>query len=87
MIEPDLGSLSVEYVEAPYAQYLDEPAGLAPEWREYFRRVSEGNGRTVGGGRGPTFRCRAYSTRRLGAGWGRRGADCRPRAYRNRWTC
>lgn len=36
----DLNSSSVEYLEALYTQFLDDPSQVAPEWREYFQRLS-----------------------------------------------
>ena len=38
--------MSLDYVERIYADYLDNPADLSSEWREYFDKI-EGNGSTV----------------------------------------
>ena len=37
-------TLSVEYLERLYLSYLEDPAQLSPEWREFFEGWSSGNG-------------------------------------------
>lgn len=39
-----LNPLSTGYVEQIYAEYLQDPSRVEPAWREYFRRVADGNG-------------------------------------------
>lgn len=34
-------SSNLSYVEAQYLQFLDDPASVTPDWREYFQHVSD----------------------------------------------
>ena len=48
-------SLSLEYVEQLYEQYLADPLRVAPAWRDYFEREVGGNGHAAAP-LAPTFR-------------------------------
>src|SRR5256885_14767997 len=37
-------SVSLEFIEALYANYLRDPESVAPDWQQYFQALSEGNG-------------------------------------------
>jgi 2-oxoglutarate dehydrogenase E1 component len=50
----DLNSQSLEYVEQLYGQYIEDPAGVPPDWREYFTRLDGQRGAVRP--RGPSFR-------------------------------
>ncbi|HOF38481.1 MAG TPA: 2-oxoglutarate dehydrogenase E1 component [Candidatus Hydrogenedentes bacterium] len=39
--ETELSSLSLEFMEGLYEQYLDQPDSIPADWREYFRRLSD----------------------------------------------
>jgi len=45
MGETDLpNSVSLEFVEALYADFLRDPDSVPPDWRNYFRNFPDGNG-------------------------------------------
>src|SRR5262245_10661446 len=47
MSKEDLpNSVSLEFVEALYEDYLRDPKSVSEEWRTYFQRLSQGNGFT-----------------------------------------
>jgi 2-oxoglutarate dehydrogenase E1 component len=37
-------SVSLEFVESLYAEFLRDPAAVPPDWRNYFQTLSDGNG-------------------------------------------
>ena len=39
--ETELSSLSLEFMEGLYEQYLDHPDSIPADWREYFRQLSD----------------------------------------------
>src|SRR5881296_1774762 len=49
-------SVSLEFVEALYADYLRDPESVPPDWRQYFQSLSEGNGFSKGQSLTPEFR-------------------------------
>jgi 2-oxoglutarate dehydrogenase E1 component len=51
----DPNSLSLPFVEGLYADYLENPSSVAPDWRRYFEGIS-GNGAARAAQLGPTFR-------------------------------
>src|SRR2546427_12606150 len=51
-----LNSVNLEFVEALYADYLRDPESVPPDWRQYFRGLSEGNGFSKGQSLTPTFK-------------------------------
>ena len=52
-------SLSLEFVEQLYADFLRDPGSVPPDWRTYFETVSQGNGSTRPARIGPSFRSRS----------------------------
>ncbi|MDQ3461165.1 MAG: 2-oxoglutarate dehydrogenase E1 component [Deinococcota bacterium] len=46
--------MSLGFVEALYAQYLDDPAGVEPEWHRYFEGLAKQNG-AIRARQGPSF--------------------------------
>ena len=48
-------TLSLSFVEGLYAAYLRDPAGVPPEWRSYFERLTETNGFAQNPRLGPSF--------------------------------
>ena len=44
MTEPNLSTLSLEYLERLYAEYVEHPTQVPPEWRRYFDELGAGNG-------------------------------------------
>jgi 2-oxoglutarate dehydrogenase E1 component len=55
MAAADLGSLSVEYLEQLYGEYVRDPGRIPPEWREYFETLGDGKPAAAAPS-GPTFR-------------------------------
>ncbi len=53
---PKPSSLSVEYLEQLWSEYLADPARLPPQWQAYFRAVGGSNGRHTEGSPAPTAR-------------------------------
>src|SRR6266850_1844723 len=51
-----LNSVSLEFIEALYADYLRDPESVPPDWRQYFQGLSEGNGFSKGQTLAPTFK-------------------------------
>ena len=49
-------SVSLEFVEALYADYLRDPESVPPDWRQYFQSLSEGNGFSKGQSLTPAFK-------------------------------
>ena len=49
-------SVSLEFVEALYADFLRDPKSVAEDWRTYFQRLSEGNGFTKAESLTPSFK-------------------------------
>ena len=49
-------SVSLEFVEALYADYLRDPESVSPDWRQYFQSLSEGNGFSKGQSLTPAFK-------------------------------
>src|SRR5256886_15092314 len=49
-------TVSLEFVEALYADYLRDPEAVPPDWRQYFQGLSEGNGFSKGQSLTPTFK-------------------------------
>ena len=56
MAEPDVNTLSLEYLERLYAEYVEHPDRVPPDWRSYFDQLSGGDGhaKTATTGRGFT---------------------------------
>jgi 2-oxoglutarate dehydrogenase E1 component len=52
--DPLLHSLSLPFVEVLHAQYLEDPASVAPEWRRYFETLHNGEPRRLR--LGPSFK-------------------------------
>jgi 2-oxoglutarate dehydrogenase E1 component len=44
MTETNLSTLSLEYLERLYAEYVEHPTQVPPEWRRYFDELGAGNG-------------------------------------------
>lgn len=55
LMDFSLSSLSVEYLEQLYADYVDDPAQVPAPWRDYFQALGNGQSGT-GGGHRPSFR-------------------------------
>src|SRR5438093_5914812 len=49
-------SVSLEFVEALYEDYLRDPDSVSPDWRQYFQSLSEGNGFSKGQRLAPAFK-------------------------------
>src|SRR5499426_2856522 len=49
-------SVSLEFVEALYADFLRDPKSVTEDWRAYFQHLSEGNGSTKAEGLTPSFK-------------------------------
>jgi 2-oxoglutarate dehydrogenase E1 component len=49
-------SLNTEYLEEMYARYVEDPAQVSPEWRDFFRRLGDGDSNGSAARRGPSFR-------------------------------
>src|SRR5262247_491536 len=49
-------SVSLEFVEALYADFLRDPKSVTEDWRTYFQRLSEGNGFTKAESLTPSFK-------------------------------
>src|SRR5262245_38900512 len=49
-------SVSLEFVEARYEDFLRDPKILTWDWRTYFQRLSEGNGFTKAESLTPSFK-------------------------------
>src|SRR5215467_10780262 len=49
-------SVSLEFVEALYQDYLRDPQSVPPDWRRYFESLSEGNGFSKSGSITPSFK-------------------------------
>src|SRR5438132_580644 len=49
-------SVSLEFIEALYADYLRDPESVTPDWRQYFQGLSEGNGFSKTQSLTPTFK-------------------------------
>jgi len=49
-------SVSLEFIEALYADYLRDPESVSPDWRQYFQGLSEGNGFSKTQSLTPTFK-------------------------------
>ncbi|MBI3461469.1 MAG: 2-oxoglutarate dehydrogenase E1 component [Planctomycetes bacterium] len=54
----DPNSLSLPFIEGLYADFLENPSSVAPDWRRYFEGLP-GNGATRPAQLGPTFRPRS----------------------------
>ncbi len=52
---PKVAPLNLEYVEQLYAEYVDHPSRVPPDWRKYFDELGDGDGRTAGGVRRPSI--------------------------------
>src|SRR3989442_13555165 len=52
-------TVSLEFVEALYADYLRDPESVSPDWRQYFQSLSEGNGFSKGQSLTPAFEPRS----------------------------
>src|SRR5260370_14637504 len=63
-------SVSLEFIEALYADYLRDPESVPPDWRRYFQGFSEGNGFSKGQSLTPTFRPRSIFNPPAAAGSG-----------------
>ncbi len=61
MTEPAVSSLSLEYLEGLYAEYLTDPAHVPRDWGQYFAECKGGNGKR----RGPAPALVDRSARRL----------------------
>src|SRR5215467_13016214 len=48
--------VSLEFVEALYADFLRDPKSVTEDWRTYFQRLSEGNGFSKAEGLTPSFK-------------------------------
>jgi len=40
----DPNTLSLEFVERLYADFISNPDSVTPDWREYFREMNDGRG-------------------------------------------
>src|SRR2546428_5006349 len=49
-------SVSLEFVERLYEDYLRDPQSVPPDWRQYFQALSEGNGSSNGRSLTPSFK-------------------------------
>src|SRR5262245_35700745 len=49
-------SVSLEFVEALYADYLRDPESVPPDWRRYFQSLSDGNGNSKNQAIEPSFK-------------------------------
>jgi 2-oxoglutarate dehydrogenase E1 component len=49
-------SVSLEFVEKLYQDYLRDPESIQPDWRRYFQALSEGNGFSKGESITPSFK-------------------------------
>jgi 2-oxoglutarate dehydrogenase E1 component len=49
-------SVSLEFVERLYEDYLRDPQSVPPDWRQYFQALSEGNGSSNGRSLRPSFK-------------------------------
>src|SRR5438067_233708 len=49
-------SVSLEFVEALYADYLRDAQSVSPDWRQYFQGLSEGNGSSKSANLAPAFK-------------------------------
>ena len=49
-------TLSVDYVERLYTDYLNDPGSVSTEWQEYFQTTIGGNGAATSSGYQPSFR-------------------------------
>lgn len=49
-------SLSIEYLEGLWQEYLRDASVVPPQWRQYFQDVAAGNGRDGGEAIGPAIR-------------------------------
>ena len=80
-------SVSLEFVEALYADYLRDPESVPPDWREYFQGLPEGNGSSNTLSLGSCIQALEHfqSTRREREWRGCRGSDDRgsPGAHRS----
>src|SRR5262245_65585546 len=57
MGEADLpNSVSLEFVEALYADFLRDPQSVPSDWRAYFESFPDGNGSPSSANRRPTFK-------------------------------
>lgn len=52
----DVDSRSLAFVEALYADYLEDPDSVSPAWRDRFAEETRTSGVSRGIGRGPSFR-------------------------------
>jgi 2-oxoglutarate dehydrogenase E1 component len=51
-----LNSMSLGFVEALYADFLEDASSVAPEWQRYFHSLGEANGSSLRLAAGPSFR-------------------------------
>src|SRR5437764_11515106 len=49
-------SVSLEFIEALYEDYLRDPQSVPADWRGYFQGLSEGNGLSKGQSLEPSFK-------------------------------
>ena len=49
-------SVSLEFVEGLYSDYLRDPQSVPQDWRQYFQGLSDGNGFSKGQSLAPTFK-------------------------------
>src|SRR5437762_13000979 len=49
-------SVSLEFIEALYADYLRDADSVSPDWRQYFQGLSEGNGSSKAANLAPAFK-------------------------------
>ncbi|MCA9561647.1 MAG: 2-oxoglutarate dehydrogenase E1 component, partial [Myxococcales bacterium] len=76
MTGPDelISGQNLPFIEALYAQYLEDPDAVEPAWRSFFAGLS-GNGLRASDVRGPSFPTRSIFAARGGAPRPRRGLD------------
>src|SRR5689334_13562093 len=51
-----MDSVSLEFVEALYADFLRDPESVPPDWQNYFRSLADGNGSSPRPILGPSFK-------------------------------
>ena len=50
-----IAPLNLEYVEQLYAEYVEHPSRVPPEWRRYFEQSGDGNGQRAHAVRRPSI--------------------------------
>jgi len=56
MAEHNVNTLSLEYLERLYAEYVEHPARVPPDWRGYFDELRGGDGQPGRAQRAPSFK-------------------------------